>query len=323
MRRPGYTSRRMKYKDYYKSLGLARGASDEDVKKAYRRLARKYHPDVSAEKDAEERFKEIAEAYETLRDPQKRAAYDGLGAHRSGEQFRPPPDWFDRFHVHGTGDMGGVDLADLFASFSGFGGMGGMGGSRGFQAFGGRGGTQRRGGPRRGTDVEASVQLALEDAARGSEVSLQVGAQSVRVRIPRGTTDGQRLRLRGKGAPGVGGGPAGDLYLTVGLRPHPRFRADGHDLSIEVPLAPWEAALGAAVEVPTLDSRVTLKIPAGSKSGQRLRLSGLGLPKPAGGAGDLYAVLSIALPATLSARERELYEQLREASQSDPRAHLG
>jgi len=313
----------MKYKDYYKSLGLARGASDDDIKKAYRRLARKYHPDVSAERDAEERFKEIAEAYETLKDPRKRAAYDGLGAHRSGEQFRPPPDWFDRFHVHGTGDIGGpggVDLADLFASFSGF---GRMSGGRGFQAFGGRGGAQRRSGPRRGTDVEASVQLGLEDMARGSEVSLQVGAQSVRLRIPRGTTDGQRLRLRGKGAPGVAGGPAGDLYLTVGLRPHPRFRADGHDLFIEVPLAPWEAALGAAVEIPTLDSRVTLKIPAGSKSGQRMRLSGLGMPKSEGGAGDLYAVLSIALPATLSARERELFEQLREASQFDPRANLG
>jgi curved DNA-binding protein len=312
----------MQYKDYYKSLGLARGASDEDIKKAYRRLARKYHPDVSKEKDAEARFKEIAEAYETLKDPQKRAAYDGLGAHRSGEQFRPPPDWFDRFHVHGAGDPGGIDLADLFASFGGLGGMRGMGGARGFQGFGGRGSRQRRGGASRGQDLEAQVALALQDAARGTETTLQIGGQPVRVRIPRGTTDGQRLRLRGKGGPGAGGGPAGDLYLTVALRPHPRFRADGHDLRIEVPLAPWEAALGATVEIPTLDSRVTLKIPPGSKSGQRLRLTGLGLPKPAGGAGDLYAELIIALPGTLSARERELYEQLREASQSDPRAHL-
>lgn len=315
----------MKYKDYYKTLGLARGASDDDIKKAYRRLARKYHPDVSKEKDAEERFKEIAEAYETLKDPQKRAAYDGLGAYRSGEQFRPPPDWFDRFHVNGASDLGGIDLSDLFASF-GFGGMGGMGGmrgGRGFQGFGGRGSTQRRGAAARGQDVEARVQLGLEEAARGTEVGLQVGAQQVRVRIPRGTTDGQRLRLRGKGGAGTGGGPAGDLYLTVALRPHARFRVDGHDLHIEVPLAPWEAALGAAVEIPTMDSRVTLKIPPGSKSGQRLRLAGLGLPKPSGGgAGDLYAVLSIALPQTLSARERELYEQLREASRFDPRAHL-
>ncbi|HSH06251.1 MAG TPA: DnaJ C-terminal domain-containing protein [Burkholderiales bacterium] len=306
----------MKYKDYYQILGVARGASDEDIKKSYRRLARKYHPDVSTEKDAEAQFKEIAEAYETLRDPKKRAAYDGLGAHRSGEQFRPPPDWFDRFHVHGGGHMGGVDLGDLFASFGGF---AGPGGARGFQGFGSRG---RRAGPRRGDDVEASVQLALEDVARGAETTLNVGAQPVRVRIPRGTTDGQRLRLRGKGRPGAAGGPAGDLYLSVQLRPHPRFRAEGHDLRIDVPLAPWEAALGAAVEIPTLDARVTLKIPPGSKSGQRLRLSGRGLPKPEGGAGDLYAVLSIALPATLSARERELYEQLRDASPFDPRAHL-
>ena len=309
----------MKYKDYYKILGVARGASDADIKKAYRRLARKYHPDVSTEKDAEAQFKEIAEAYETLKDPQKRAAYDGLGAYRSGEQFRPPPDWFDRFHVHGSGHMGGVDLSDLFASFGGFGGMGGMGGARGFQGFGSRG---RRAAPRRGADVEAKVQLALEDAAHGAETTLAVGAQQVRVRIPRGTTDGQRLRLRGKGGAGAAGGPAGDLYLTVQLRPHARFRAEGHNLRIDVPLAPWEAALGAAVEIPTLEARVTLKIPPGSKSGQRLRLAGLGLPKPEGGAGDLYAVLNIALPATLSARERELYEQLRDASPFDPRAHL-
>jgi len=313
----------MQYKDYYKVLGVARGASDEDIKKAYRRLARKYHPDVSNEKDAEAQFKEIAEAYETLKDPRKRAAYDGLGAHRSGEQFRPPPDWFDRFHMHGSADSGGVDFADLFASFGGLGGMRGMGGkgaARGFQGFSGR---ARRTPPRRGEDVEARVQLGLEDAARGAETTLDIGAQQVRVRIPRGTTDGQRLRLRGKGGRGTAGGAAGDLYLTVALRPHPYLRSEGHDLSIDVPLAPWEAALGAAVEIPTLDSRVTLKIPPGSKSGQRLRLAGLGLPKPDGGAGDLYAVLSIALPATLSARERELYEQLREASQCDLRAHLG
>lgn len=309
----------MQYKDYYKVLGVARGASDEDIKKAYRRLARKYHPDVSTEKDAEAQFKEIAEAYETLRDPKKRAAYDGLGAHRSGEQFRPPPDWFDRFHVHGSEHMGGVDLGDLFASFGGFGGMGGVGGARGFQGFGSRG---RRAAPRRGGDVEANVQLAIEDVARGVETTLAIGTQQVRVRIPRGTTDGQRLRLRGKGSPGAAGGPAGDLYLNVRLRPHPRFRAEGHDLRIDVPLAPWEAALGAAIEIPTLETRVTLKIPPGSKSGQRLRLAGLGLPKPEGGAGDLYAVLSIALPATLSARERELYEQLRDASPFDPRADL-
>lgn len=306
----------MKYKDYYKILGLERGAGADEVKKAYRRLARKYHPDVSKEKNAEERFKEVGEAYETLKDADKRAAYDGLGAFRSGQNFRPPPDWFERFHVHGADDLGGVDLSDLFGSFSG---SGGRGGASGFQGFGR---TRRRGRPLRGQDVEATVQLGLEDAARGSEVTLQVGPQQVRARIPRGATEGQRMRLRGKGGPGAGGGPAGDLYLNIALRPHPRFRAEGHDLRIDVPLAPWEAALGAEIEIPTLEARVTLKIPPGSKAGQRLRLSGKGLPKPKGGSGDLYAVLTIAVPGTHSERERALYEQLREASSFNPRGDL-
>lgn len=306
----------MKYKDYYKILGLERGAGADEVKKAYRRLARKYHPDVSKEKNAEERFKEVGEAYETLKDADKRAAYDGLGAFRSGQNFRPPPDWFERFHVHGADDLGGVDLSDLFGSFSG---SGGRGGASGFQGFGR---TRRRGRPLRGQDVEATVQLGLEDAARGSEVTLQVGPQQVRARIPRGATEGQRMRLRGKGGPGAGGGPAGDLYLNIALRPHPQFRAEGHDLRIDVPLAPWEAALGAEIEIPTLEARVTLKIPPGSKAGQRLRLSGKGLPKPKGGSGDLYAVLMIAVPGTHSERERALYEQLREASSFNPRGDL-
>jgi len=304
----------MKYKDYYKLLGLERSASADDVKKAYRRLARKYHPDVSKEKNAEERFKEVAEAYETLKDADKRAAYDGLGAHRPGQDFRPPPDWFDRFHMRGAGDAGGIDLSDLFGSF---GASGGSGGARGFQGFG-----RRRSGPLRGQDVEATVRLGLEEAARGVEVTLQVGQQQVHARIPHGAAEGQRMRLRGKGGPGAGGGPAGDLYLKIALRPHPRFRAEGHDLQIDVPLAPWEAALGAEVEIPTLDARVTLKIPPGSKAGHRLRLTGKGLPKPKGGAGDLYAVLTITVPETLSARERALFEQLREASGFNPRRNL-
>ncbi len=306
----------MKYKDYYKILGVERGASADDVKKAYRRLARKYHPDVSKEKNAEERFKEVAEANETLKDPDKRAAYDGLGAHRPGQDFRPPPDWFDRFHMHGAGDSGGIDLSDLFGSF---GASGGPGGARGFQGFG-RG--RRRSGPLRGQDVEATVRLGLEEAARGSEVTLQVGQQQVRARIPLGATEGQRMRLPGKGVPGAGGGPAGDLYLNIALLPHPLFRAEGHNLQLDVPLAPWEAALGAEIEIPTLDARVTLKIPPGSKAGHRLRLTGKGLPKPKGGAGDLYAVLTIAVPETLSERERALYEELREASSFKPRENL-
>jgi curved DNA-binding protein len=291
----------MKYKDYYKILGLERSASPEDIKKAYRRLARKYHPDVSKEADATERFQDVSEAYETLKDPEKRAAYDGLGAFRPGQDFRPPPDWFARFDEGGFDDAGGIDLSDLFAAF----------------------GKRRRSGPRRGHDYEATVHLRLEEAARGSEVRLDLGrGVAVTARIPAGANDGQRLRLRGKGAPGVDGGPPGDLYLNVALHPHPLFRVNGHDLYLEVPVAPWEAALGAAIEIPTLEGRVALRIPAGSKAGQKLRLAGRGLPRPHGGAGDLYAVLTIAVPGALSDAEKGLYEQLRAASRFDPRAHL-
>jgi curved DNA-binding protein len=257
----------MKYKDYYKILGVGRGASEEDIKKAYRKLARKYHPDVSKEANAKEKFQEVSEAYETLRDKEKRAAYDGLGSFRPGQDFRPPPDWFDRFGAGRTEDLHGVDLGELFESMGLFG-----------------------------------------RAGRGRA---------------RGGVPGQRLRLRGKGGAGMNGGPPGDLYLQIALEPHPLFRASGHDLEIDVPLAPWEAALGAPVEVPTLEGRVTMKVPAGSRAGQKLRLGGKGLPKPGGGAGDLYAVLTIAVPATLTDREKALYEELRETSRFNPRLRFG
>jgi curved DNA-binding protein len=299
----------MKYKDYYKILGVERGASDEEIKKAYRKLARKYHPDVSKEPNAKERFQEVAEAYETLKDKEKRAAYDSLGTFRAGQDFRPPPDWFERFGRGGPDeDLGGFDLSDLFESFGGF------GRSRGF----------RRGGnvPLRGEDYEVAVHLTLEDAARGTEREFQLGGRTIRARIPKGGTDGERLRLRGKGGPGINGGPAGDLYLHIALEPHPLFRASGHDLDLEVPLAPWEAALGAQIEIPTLDGPVHMKVPPGSKGGQKLRLAGKGLPKPGGGAGDLYAVLNVTVPSALSEREKKLYEELRHASRFNPRAHF-
>ena len=293
----------MKYKDYYKTLGVGREAGDEEIKKAYRKLARKYHPDVSKEPNAKERFQEAAEAYETLRDKDKRAAYDSLGSHRAGRDFRPPPDWFDRFgQMSGQGhaqDLGGIDLSDLFASF----GRGGRG----------------RGGAFRGEDYEVAVQLSLEEAARGAERELRIGARTIRARIPRGATDGQRLRLAGKGGPGANGGPAGDLYLQIALAPHALFKPNGHDLDIDVPIAPWEAALGADVDVPTLEGRVRMKVPPGSSSGQKLRLAGKGLPRPGSGAGDLYAVLKIALPRALTEREKKLFEELREASRFNPR----
>jgi curved DNA-binding protein len=301
----------MKYKDYYKILGVERGASEDAIKKAYRKLARKYHPDVSKEANAKERFQEVAEAYETLRDKEKRAAYDSLGSYRPGQDFRPPPDWFDRFGTGRSEDLHGVDLSELFESMGIFG--------RAQRRAGGFG--RKSAFP--GEDYEVPVRLTLEEAARGTERTVQLDGRAFTARIPRGATDGQRLRLRGKGGPGMNGGPAGDLYLQIALEPHPLYRASGHDLEIELPLTPWEAALGAEVEVPTLEGRVKMKVPPGSKSGQKLRLSGQGLPKPGGGAGDLYAVLTIAVPGTLTEREKKLYEELREASRFDPRVRFG
>jgi curved DNA-binding protein len=305
----------MKYKDYYKILGVERSAGEDEIKKAYRKLARKYHPDVSKEANAKEKFQEASEAYETLRDKEKRAAYDSLGSgFRPGQDFRPPPDWFDRFGGGRSEDLGGVDLSELFESLGAFGRATG---------FGRRGGAQRgRSMAFPGEDYEVPVRLTLEEAYRGAERAVQLDGRSFTARIPRGATDGQRLRLRGKGGAGLNGGPPGDLYLQIALEPHPLYRASGHDLEIEVPLAPWEAALGAQVEVPTLEGRVTLKVPPGSKGGQKLRLAGKGLPRPGGGAGDLYAALNIVVPGTLTEPEKKLFEELREASRFDPRSRF-
>ena len=247
----------------------------------------------------------MSEAYETLRDKEKRAAYDSLGSgFRPGQDFRPPPDWFDRFGGGGRGeDLHGVDLGELFESMGLF----------------GRAQRRRSRGAFPGEDYEVPVRLTLEEAFRGTERTVQLAERTFTARIPRGATDGQRLRLRGKGGPGMNGGPPGDLYLQIALEPHPLYRASGHDLEIEVPLAPWEAALGAQIEVPILEGRVTMKVPPGSRAGQKLRLAGKGLPKPGGGAGDLYALLTIAVPATLTDREKALYEELRETSRFNPR----
>jgi curved DNA-binding protein len=296
----------MKYKDYYKILGVERGASDEDLKKAYRRLARKYHPDVSKERDAKERFQEVAEAYETLRDKEKRAAYDNLGRFDAGQEFRPPPDWFSRFGRRSE-SFDDIDLSDLFES---------LGVRRA-----GRG-AQRQRPPVRGEDYAVTVRLTLEELAQGTERQFRIGERAVHARIPKGAADGERLRLPGKGGPGANGGPAGDLFLHIELAPHPLFRPSGHDLDLDVPIAPWEAALGAQVDVPTLDGMVTMKVPAGTRGGQKLRLAGKGLPKPGGGAGDLYAVLNVTVAPDLTEREKALYEQLRDASRFDPRGRF-
>src|SRR5262245_4351732 len=303
----------MKYKDYYKILGVPRDAGEDDIKKAYRKLARKYHPDVSKEANAKEKFQEVSEAYETLRDKEKRAAYDSLGSgFRQGQDFRPPPDWFDRFGGGRSEDLGGVDLSELFEWLAAFDRATGFGRGR-------RGPTMAF----PGEDFEVPVRLTLEEAFRGAERTVALdGGRTFTARIPPGATDGQRLRLGGKGGAGANGGPPGDLYLQIDLEPHPLFRVNGHDLDLGVPLAPWEAALGAQVEIPTMTGRVTMKVPAGSKAGQRLRLGGKGLPKPGGGAGDLYAVLSIEVPNPLTEAEKKLFEELRRVSKLGPRARL-
>ena len=319
----------MQYKDYYAILGVARDASEADITKAYRKLAHKYHPDVSKEAGAEEKFKEAAEAYKTLKDAEKRAAYDQLGQHRPGEDIRPPPDWP---HQHGQGGFNAddIDLADLFASLRG----GGAGRGRA-----GRGAGAAPGGPETlqwpGEDYEVPVQISLEDAYRGTEVELSLrmpeydaqGAMrsvphTVKARIPRGATEGQRLRLPGKGGAGFGGGRPGDLYLGISLRPHALFRASGHDLFTDLPLAPWEAVLGTTVEVPTLGGAVRLKIAPGTVAGRQLRLAKRGLPRPHGEEGDLYAVVQIVVPASSSAEEQAIYRQLADASSFQPRAHF-
>jgi curved DNA-binding protein len=312
----------MKYKDYYAILGVPREASQDDIKKAYRKLARKYHPDVSKEKDAEERFKEINEAHQTLSEPEKRAAYDQLGRHRPGEEFRPPPGWDREFRFEG-GDLNDfVDLSELFERFGA--------GARG------RGRTGPGGFAMPGQDYEVTAHLTLEEVVEGAEVALELSApelapdgsvrrvpKTIRIRVPKGAADGERLRVPGKGGPGVNGGPPGDLYLNIVLRPHRLFKASGHDLYLELPVTPWEAVLGAEVEVPTLAGRVKVTVRPGARAGQKLRLAGRGLPTPSGGHGDLYCMLQIETPSVLSNREKELYAELGKLSSFNPRAHLG
>jgi curved DNA-binding protein len=312
--------------DHYQALGVARDASDDDIRRAYRRLARQYHPDVNKEPGAEDRFKEVSEAYDVLRDPEKRAQYDRFGdnwraaqeAQRQGRGPRPGG---------GAGPGGGG-----FEGFEGFGGFDdvrvefGEGGGIDdiLEGLFGRAGRGRRGGAfdgfsMRGADTEAQLELSLEEAARGGTRRISIDGREFEVTIPRGVRDGQRIRLAGEGEPGVGGGPTGDLFLRVRIRPHPRFRLDGRDLYTDLPVAPWEAALGASVEVPTLEGTARVKVPPGSSSGRRLRLRGQGFPAGGDNAGDLYAVVKIMVPKKLSREERRLFEELAEVSTFDPR----
>jgi curved DNA-binding protein len=310
------------YKDYYKIMGVARDASQDELKRVYRRLARKYHPDVSKEANAEARFKEVQEAYEVLKDPQKRAAYDQLGSNwRQGQEFRPPPDWGQNFEFSGSfGEEGG--FSDFFSSLFGQrpgGGRARGGGGRGFAMA--------------GDDQVASIEIDLEDSYRGGTQTIElkgrqmsddgrvtVQPRTLKITIPAGIVEGQRIRLAGQGSPGHGGGPSGDLYLEVKFREHRLFKADGRDVTLTLPVAPWEAALGATVPTPTLAGTVDLRIPPNAKSGQRLRLKGRGLPGAT--PGDQYVVLKIVLPPADSPQARELYERMQRELPFDPRSDL-
>ena len=317
----------MEFKDYYDIMGVARDATQDEVKRAYRKLARKYHPDVSKEKNAEARFKEVGEAYEVLGDTEKRAAYDQLGANwKQGQDFRPPPDWNTGFEFQGGGFTGGdsAEFSDFFESLFGRGG---------FRSAG----RDRAGGPfhAQGQDRHARVQIDLEDSYNGATRTItlrvpDVDAQgrvvtkdhTLSVTIPKGIRPGQHLRLAGQGAPGLGQGKAGDLFLEVEFKPHAHYRVEERDVFLELPVTPWEAALGASVKVPTPAGAVEMKIPPGSASGRKLRLKGRGLPGSP--AGDFYVELQIAVPPATNAEAKALYANMADVFKPfNPRQKLG
>lgn len=325
----------MEYKDYYETLGVERDATQDAIKRAYRKLARKYHPDVSEESDADARFKALGEAYEVLKDPEKRAAYDQLGANwQAGQEFRPPPDWDAGFEFSG-GDPGfdSERFSDFFEQIFGRGAGGGRRQAGGMGGGFGHGHGFRQSYQSRGEDRHARILIDLEDAFTGATRAIALHAPEVdpqghvrtrertlNVKIPKGVRSGQHIRLAGQGAPGVGGGTAGDLYLEVEFKPHRWYHVEERDLYLDLPLAPWEAALGAKVRVPTPAGAVGLSIPAGTASGARLRLKGRGIPgEPPG---DLYAVVKIALPPASTDGARALYERMAREMPFNPRAAM-
>ena len=309
----------MEFKDYYKTLGVERSATQDDIKRAYRKLARKFHPDVNKDADAEKRFKEVGEAYAVLKEPDKRAAYDRMGANwKAGQEFQAPPNWDEGFEFSGGGEPP-TDFSEFFESL-----------------FGQR---ARQGGPRerrwdaQGQDRHAKVTIDLADSYRGARrsIALQepvVDAQgrvstqqrTLEINIPRGIRAGQHLRLAGQGAAGRGDGTSGDLYLEVAFAPDPRFRVEERDVYVELPLAPWEAALGAKVALPTPDGSVEVSIPPDSQAGRQLRLRGKGIPGDP--PGDLYAVLTIVLPPAKTDAAKAAYRSMAEALKFDPRPHF-
>jgi curved DNA-binding protein len=319
------------YQDYYDVLGVPREASEDEIRTAYRRLARENHPDVNKDPDAGRRFSDISEAYEVLRDPEKRERYDRLGQNWRAGQDVSGAQGFEGFGGFGGGQGGGFDPRDVRVDFGGGGGDADF--SDFFESlFGGGRGTTSRGGRRRrgaggdgfslrGSDQEATLELSLEEAFRGGKRRITLGdGRDYEVNVPPGVRDGQLIRLAGEGSPGAGGGPSGDLLLRVRLRPDRRFRLDGTDIETDLPVAPWEAALGAKVPVATLEGTANVKVPAGSSSGRRLRLAGQGWPGRDGKRGDLYAVVKIVVPKKLKREERKAYEHLAEVSDFDPRS---
>ena len=310
----------MEFKDYYQALGVPRDAPVDEIKKAYRKLARKYHPDVSKEKNAEARMKEVNEAYAVLSDPEKRAAYDQVGkGYQPGQDFRPPPDWDQGFEFSGRGPSGAEasDFSDFFSEL-----FGRMGAGRGNSAH------------MRGGDHHARIALDVEDAFTGAtrQLSLRVprvdangrvvlDTRTLNVRIPKGIREGQIIRLAGQGDPGLGEGKAGDLLLEVQFREHPRYRVDAKDLLISLPVAPWEAALGAVVPVQLPDGTLKVRIPAGAQSGKQLRVRGRGIPSEP--PGDLLLEIRIVVPEASTPKAKELYETMARELAFDPRAHTG
>ncbi|MCF7971840.1 MAG: DnaJ domain-containing protein [Methylococcaceae bacterium] len=316
----------MQYKDYYKIMGVPKTAKQDEIKRAYRKLARKFHPDVSKEPNAETKFKELGEAYEVLKDPQKRAAYDRMGTQwRDGQNFTPPPNWDAGFEFSGGSFTGGdaTGFSDFFESLFG------RSSSFGFNRSGGA-----RQAHTHGEDHYAKILIDLEDAYNGvtRSVSLQHPdvdaeghvinkARKLNVKIPKGVIDGQQIRLVGQGGAGTGRGRTGDLFLEITFRPHPLYQANGRDIFLDLPITPWESSLGATIKVPTLGGHVDLKIPAGSQSGDKLRLKARGLPGTK--TGDQYVLLKIVTPPATTEQQKDFYQNMAKLFPMNPRTAMG